>query len=90
MEAVHVELPDEAVDLVVSEVSRKHDLLEFVDVFDDELDARGGPVCDLIELFVLPKIMDTFNISKVLAMKPATSAVSVYSISWEDIADDSI
>jgi hypothetical protein len=52
--------------------------------------AWGGPVSDLIELFVLREIMDTFNISKVLAMKPATSAASVYSISWEDIADDSI
>ena len=77
MESVHVELPDEAVDLVVSKVSREDDLLEFVDVFDDELDSRGRPVCDLVELFVLPYFSCTFNISKVLAMKPATSAGSV-------------
>jgi hypothetical protein len=37
MKAIHVELPDEAVDFVMSEVSRQDDLLEFVDILDDEL-----------------------------------------------------
>jgi hypothetical protein len=53
VEAVHVELPDEAVDLVVAEVAGEHDLLELVDVLDHELEAGGRPVCDLVELFVL-------------------------------------
>ena len=44
MEAVHVELPDETVDLVVPEVAGKHDLLEFVHVFYDKLCSIWRPV----------------------------------------------
>jgi hypothetical protein len=36
MEAVHVELSNEAVHLVVAEVVRQDDFFEFHDVFDDE------------------------------------------------------
>ena len=37
MEAVHVELSDEAVHFVVSEVMREHDFFKFYDVLYDEL-----------------------------------------------------
>jgi hypothetical protein len=78
MEAIHVELSYEAVDFIVAEVSREDDLLELVDVFDDELATGGSPVDDLAELFlVLTRIDLTFRISKVLAMKPAISLLSV-------------
>lgn len=76
MEAIHVELSYEAVDFIVAEIAGKDDLLELVDILDDEFDSRWRPVCDFIELFVLGKKTCTFNISKVLAIKPATSAVS--------------
>lgn len=76
MEAVHVELSYEAVDFIVAEIAREDDLLELVDILDDKFDSGWCPVCDFIELFVLGKKNCTFNISKVLAIKPATSAVS--------------
>jgi hypothetical protein len=38
MEAVHVELPDEAVHFVVPEVVRQHDFFKFYDVLYDELE----------------------------------------------------
>jgi hypothetical protein len=75
VEAVHVELADKAVDFVVAEVSGEDDLLELVDILDDKLDSGWRPVGDFIELIVLGKKNSTFNISKVLAIKPATSAV---------------
>jgi triphosphoribosyl-dephospho-CoA synthetase len=53
VEAVHVELADEAVDLVVAEVAGEDELLEAVDVLDDELLARGCPEGDLAELLIL-------------------------------------
>lgn len=37
MEAIHVELANEAVDLVVAEIAGKNNLLELVDILDDEL-----------------------------------------------------
>lgn len=76
MEAIHVKLAYEAVDFIVAEIAGEDDLLELVDILDDELDSGWCPVCDFIELFVLGKKTCTFNISKVLAIKPATSAVS--------------
>ena len=38
VEAVHVQLSDEAIHFLVSEVAGKDNLLEFYDVFDDELE----------------------------------------------------
>jgi hypothetical protein len=38
VEAVHVELPDEAVHFVVPEVVRQHDFFKFYDVLNDELE----------------------------------------------------
>jgi hypothetical protein len=55
VEAVHIELPNEAVHLVVSEVTREYDLLEFIDVPYDELSPCGPPINNLSELFVLSK-----------------------------------
>jgi hypothetical protein len=76
VEAVHVQLADEGVHLAVAEVSRKDYLLELVHVLDHELRARGRPVCYLRELVVLNGKGSTLRISKVLAMKPATSVGS--------------
>jgi hypothetical protein len=39
VEAVHVELPHEAIHLVVSEVVREHNFFKFNDVLYDELKA---------------------------------------------------
>ena len=44
VEAVHVELSNETVDLVVPEVFGKHNLLKLVDVLDDEFSACARPV----------------------------------------------
>lgn len=83
MEAVHVELPDEAVHLGMPEVSWQHHLLQLADVLDHELSARWRPVDNLSELIVLSGGRGTLRISKVLAINPATSAG--YSIEREDI-----
>lgn len=53
VEAVHVELPDEAVDVAVSEELGQDGLLELVDVPDGELFPVGGPLDDLREFVVL-------------------------------------
>ena len=37
VEAIHIELPHKTVHLVVSEVTRQHQLLEFINVPDHEL-----------------------------------------------------
>lgn len=53
MKAIHVELPHKAIDLIMPEVSRQDDLLKLVDILYDKFTARRGPVCYLIELFIL-------------------------------------
>lgn len=53
MKAIHVELPHEAIDLVMPEVSRQDNLLKLIDILYDEFTAGGRPICDLIELFIL-------------------------------------
>lgn len=73
VEAVHVELPDERVHFVVAEVAGQYDLLELVDVLDHELRPIARPKNYLPELLLLPHSIGTCRISKVLAMKPATS-----------------
>ena len=83
VETIHVELPDEAIHFGVPEVSRQHHLLQLADVLDHKLGARWRPVDNLGELVVLRGERGTPRISKVLAMKPATSAG--YSIEREDI-----
>lgn len=56
VEAIHVELSDEAVDLVVAEVFRQDKLLQFGTVTYDKLCAISGPMYDLMILLVLIKI----------------------------------
>jgi hypothetical protein len=43
VESIHVELSDEAVEVAMSEVFGKDLGFEFMDVFDQELFAVGGP-----------------------------------------------
>lgn len=62
VEAVHVELADEGVHLVVPEVARQDDGLELVDVLDDELGAGWCPEGYLGELLVLDRRTLTFRI----------------------------
>ena len=62
VEAVHVELPDEAVHFVVAEVAGQYDFLELLDVLDDEFQAVAGPVDDLLVLFHLNYMTNTRNI----------------------------
>lgn len=76
VETVHVELPYEAVELGVPEVSGEDHLLQLADILYHKLGARWRPVDDLGELVVLGGGRRTLRISKVLAMKPATSAGS--------------
>lgn len=75
MEAIHIELPYEAVDFVMPKISRQNNLLKLIDIFDDKLHTCWGPVSDFVELIILNKKSRTFRISKVFAMNPATSVV---------------
>lgn len=83
VEAVHVELPDEAVHLGVPEEARQNHLLELAHVLYHELASRRSPEYYLRELLGLRGEWLTLRISKVLAMKPATSAGSTSSIYCE-------
>ena len=76
VEAVHVQLSDEAIHFLVSEVAGKDNLLEFYDVFDDELETIWGPIDDLMVILDLNGIRNTPRSSKVLNTKPATSESS--------------
>jgi hypothetical protein len=62
METIHVELPDEAVHFVVSEVAREDDFLEFFDVLYDEFESVRCPVDDLLILFNLNIQKNTLKI----------------------------
>lgn len=53
MEAVHIELPYETVDVAVPEVLGQHNLLEFINVFYHELGSIGGPKYNFVKLRVL-------------------------------------
>lgn len=75
VEPVHVELTYERVHFVVAEVLGQYYLLELGDILDDELCARGSPICNLGEIFILHPTTSTLSISKVFAMNPATSLV---------------
>ena len=52
-EPVHVELPDEALDLLVPEVGGKNDILHFFVILDVHLTAIGSPADDVLELLFL-------------------------------------
>jgi hypothetical protein len=85
MEAIHVQLPDKAVDFIMPKIARQDNLLKFVDIFDDEIESGCRPICDFVELIILNKIVLTLRISKVFAMKPATSVLYGYSSYRDDI-----
>ena len=53
MEAVHVELSDETVDIPMSEELGKDVVLKLIDLLDGELTAVGHPVDDGLVFFVL-------------------------------------
>jgi hypothetical protein len=53
MEAIHVELSNKAVHFIVTEVTRKNNLLEFNNVFNDKLKAVWCPVNNLLILLHL-------------------------------------
>jgi len=76
VEAVHVELADEAVHFVVPEVFGQDEFFHPGWVFDDELQAARGPVDYLLVLFVLHRRGVTETISKALKTNPATSLSS--------------
>ena len=56
VEAVHVELADEGVDVAVSEVFGEDVILEVINFFDGELAAVGHPVDDGLVLLVLKNL----------------------------------
>jgi len=53
MKAIHIELPDEAVHLIVPKVTRQHYLLEFSHIPYHKLETGGRPVYYLGELVIL-------------------------------------
>lgn len=53
MEAIHVELPNKAVHFIVTEVTRKNNLFEFNNVFNDKLETVWCPVDNLLILLHL-------------------------------------
>jgi hypothetical protein len=53
VEAVHVELANEAVDVAVAEELGEDVLLELIDLLDRELPSVGHPVDDRLVLLVL-------------------------------------
>ena len=73
VEAIHIELSNEGIYFTVPKVLRQHNLLKLVDIFDDKLGARGSPVGNFGKFIILSDLGSTLRISKVLAMKPATS-----------------
>jgi hypothetical protein len=62
VEAIHVELSDEAVHLVMAEIPRKNILLELCDIFDDKFNSRWGPVNNFGKLVILNKNRYTLRI----------------------------
>jgi len=75
VKAVHVELAYEGIHFAVAKVLGEHDLLKLGGVFDHEFFAGRRPEHNFAKLLVLANNQSTFRISKVLAMKPATSAL---------------
>ena len=75
MKAIHIELSNEAINLIMPKISRQNNLLELINIFDDKLHSGLGPISYLIKLIILTKKTITFRISKVFAMNPATSVV---------------
>ena len=66
VEAIHVELSDEAVHFFMSEVAREDDLLEFDYISNNKFSSIGCPIDYLLVLLDLNKSISTPNISKVL------------------------
>lgn len=64
MEPIHVELPDETVDVPMPEVFGQHNLLELVDVLDDELAAVRRPKDYFVELCILYKVDPVHLVSR--------------------------
>lgn len=80
VEAVHVELADEAIHFAVAKIAWKYHLLELTHVLYHKFPPRSRPKNNLCEFITLSGHTLTLRISNVLAMKPATSAVSCSSI----------
>lgn len=59
VEAVHIELSNEGVDVAVSEVFGKDVVLEVINLFDGELPSVGHPVNDRLVVFVFEDL-ETF------------------------------
>lgn len=81
MEAIHIELSDERIHSVMTEVFRQYHLLKLVDILNYKFQARRTPVCDFGKFLILNAFETTLRISKVLVIKPATSDASISYIS---------
>lgn len=62
VEAIHIELSDEAIHLTVTEVPRQHHLLELTHILYDELTTRCPPENYLTELLILNQCSLTLKI----------------------------
>ena len=74
MKTIHIKLPNKTVDFIMPKVFGQDKFLKFDDVLNGKLCSVRRPINDFIEIMYLNKSKDTFNISKVLATKPATSS----------------
>jgi len=55
VEAIHVELPDKAVNLIVPEVFGQNQFFQLNNVLDDELNSVGCPIYNFLVLLNLNK-----------------------------------
>ena len=64
MKPIHVQLPDEAIDVAMSEVLGQDDFLELFDIFDSKFLSIVHPADDFVVLAALHhKVMSTLMIS---------------------------
>lgn len=64
VESIHIQLPNEAVDVPVPEVFRQDGFLELLNILDGELFPVGRPLDDLVVFSILSKKNRTLMISK--------------------------
>lgn len=53
VKSIHVELTYETIDFSVTEIARKNNLFEFIDILDDKILAWGAPKYYFTKLFIL-------------------------------------
>lgn len=83
METIHVELSNETVDFLVTEVSREDNFLKFVGILYHKIFAWRAPEYYLTKFLILNNKKNTLRISKVFPTKPATYTSCWDSSDWD-------